>query len=103
MSLYPFDVHIAGKVAPDGKKYLAGFKRLLIMTNITEAKQQRALLLHYAWPIVDDISGTLPDTGDDKDCIKEIDVLNAYFILQANTAFEEYNLSQAKQQQQRNY
>ncbi|XP_028406801.1 uncharacterized protein LOC114529243 [Dendronephthya gigantea] len=95
----PFDVHIDGNIGPRWKKYLARFEQLLIATNITEAKQQHALLLHYAGPAVDEIFDTLPDTGEDKDCKKAIDALNTYFIPQANTAFEEYNFRQAKQQQ----
>ena len=93
-----FDVHLDGSVGPRWKKWLARFERLLIVTNITEAKHQRALLLHYAGPAVDEIFDTLPDTGEAKDYKKAIDALNAYFIPQVNTAFEEYNFREAKQQ-----
>ena len=94
----PFDVHVDGNVGPRWKKWLTRFERLLIATNITETKQQRALLLHYAGPAVDEIFDTLPDTGEDKDYKAAVDALNAYFIPQANSAFEEYNFRQAKQQ-----
>ena len=94
----PFDVHVDGNVGPRWKKWLTRFERLLIATNITETKQQRALLLHYAGPAVDEIFDTLPDTGVDKDYKTAVDVLNAYFIPQGNSAFEEYNFRLAKQQ-----
>ena len=55
-------------------------------------------MLHYAGPAVDEIFDTLPDTGEDKDYKAAVDALNAYFIPQANSAFEEYNFRQAKQQ-----
>lgn len=94
----PFDVHFDGNVGPRWKKWLARFDRLLVGTNITEAKQQRALLLHYAGPDVDEIFDTLSDTGEAKDYQKAVDALNTYFIPQVNTAYEEYNFRQAKQQ-----
>ena len=40
---------------------------LYIAMNIEEKKQQRAMLLHFAGPSVDEIFGTLPDTGEAKD------------------------------------
>ena len=73
-----------------------------IATNITETKQQRALFLHYAGPAVDEIFDTLPDTGENMDYKAAVDALNAYFIPQANSAFEEYNFCQAKQQRGEN-
>ena len=94
----PFNVHIDGNVGPRWKKWLTRFERLLIATNVTEAKQQRALLLHYAGPAVDEIFDTLPNTGEDKDYKAAVVALNAYFIPQANSIFEEYNFRQAKQQ-----
>ena len=93
----PFDVHIDGNVGPRWRKWLTRFERLLIATNITEAKQQRALLLHYAGPAVDEIFDTLPNTGQDTDYKAAVVALNAYFIPQANSTFE-YNFRQAKQQ-----
>ena len=76
----PFDVNVDGNVGPRWRKWLTRFERLLIGTNITETKQQRALLLHYAGPAVDEIFDTLPDTGVDKDYKTVVDVLNAYFL-----------------------
>ncbi|CAB3982995.1 Gag-Pro-Pol poly [Paramuricea clavata] len=70
----------------------------IIATNITEAKQKRALLLHYAGPAVDKIFDTLSDTGEDKDYKEAVDALNAYFLPQVNSTFKEYNFRQAKQQ-----
>ncbi len=94
----PFDVHADGNVGPRWKKWLTRFERLLVATNVTEPKQQRALLLHYAGPSVDDIFDTLSDTGEDKDYKTAVDALNAYFMPKVNSAFEEYNFRQAKQQ-----
>ena len=55
------------------------------------------MLLHFAGPSVDEIFDTLPDTGEAKDYDKAVEALNAYFIPQINTAYEEYNFRQAKQ------
>ena len=65
--------------------------------NIEEKKQQRAMLLHFAGPAVDEIFVTLPDTDEAKDYDKAVEALNAYLIPQINTAYEEYNIRQAKQ------
>ncbi|CAB4023306.1 Hypothetical predicted protein [Paramuricea clavata] len=86
-----FDVHVDGNVGPRWKKWLTRFERLLIATNITEAKQKRALLLHYAGPAVDEIFDTLSDTGEDKDYKKAVDALNAYFLPQVNSDIDAYN------------
>ena len=97
----PFDVHVDGNVGPRWKKWLTRFERLLIATNITETKQQRALLLHYAGPAVDEIFDTLPDTGEDKDYKAAVDALNAYLSLKPiqhskNTTFVKQNNNTAK-------
>ena len=41
--------------------------------NITDKKQQRAMLLHFAGPAVDEIFDTLSDTGEAKDYDKAIE------------------------------
>ncbi|CAB4019571.1 Hypothetical predicted protein [Paramuricea clavata] len=66
-------------------------------TNITETKQQRALLLHYAGPAVEEVFDTLPDTGVDKDYKAAVDVLNAYFILSLKLTQHSKNTTFAKQ------
>ena len=93
----PFDAHADGNTGQRWKKWLGRFERLLIAMNIEEKKQQRAMLLHFAGPAVDEIFDTLPDTGEAKDYDKAVEALNAYFIPQINTAYEEYNFRQAKQ------
>ena len=95
----PFDVHADGNTGHRWKKWLGRFERLLVAMNITDKKQQRAMLLHFAGPAVDEIFDTLPNTGEAKDYDKAIEALNAYFIPHVNTAFEEYNFRQAKQNQ----
>jgi hypothetical protein len=54
---------------------------------------------YYISPAVDEIVDTLSDTGEAKDYDKATGALNAYFIPHVNTAFEEYNFRQAKQNQ----
>jgi hypothetical protein len=95
----PFDVHADGNTGHRWKKWLGRFERLLVAMNITDKKQQRAMLLHFAGPAVDEIFDTLSDTGEAKDYDKAIEALYAYFIPHVNTAFEEYNFRQAKQNQ----
>ena len=95
----PFDVHADGNTGLRWKKWLGRFERLLVAMNITDKKQQRAMLLHFAGPAVDEIFDTLSATGEAKDYDKAIEALNAYFIPHVNTAFEEYNFRQAKQNQ----
>ena len=67
--------------------------------GITDDKQKRALLLHYAGPSVDEIFDTLDNTGEDKDYKKAIDKLTEYFSPQTNIAYEVYNFRQAKQKE----
>ena len=93
----PFDAHADGNTGQRWKKWLSRFERLLIAMNIEEKKQQRAMLLHFAGPAVGEIFETLPDTGEAKDYDKAVEALNAYFIPQTNTTYEEYSFRQAKQ------
>ena len=66
--------------------------------NMTVPKRKRALLLHSAGPGVDEISDTLPDTGDDNDYAKAVEKLNGQFSPQTNIAYEVYNFRQKKKQ-----
>ena len=93
----PFDAHADGNTGQCWKKWLSRFERLLVAMNIEEKKQQRAMLLHFAGPAVDEIFETLPDTGEAKDYDKAVEALNTYFIPQVNTAYEEYNFRETKQ------
>ena len=68
----PFDVHADGNTGLRWKKWLGRFERLLVAMNITDKKQQRAMLLHFAGPAVDEIFDTLSDTGEAKDYDKAI-------------------------------
>jgi hypothetical protein len=63
----PFDVHADGNTGHRWKKWLGRFERLLVAMNITDKKQQRVMLLHFAGPAVDEIFDTLSDIGEAKD------------------------------------
>ena len=88
----PFDAHADGNTGQRWKKWLGRFERLLIAMNIEGKRQQRAMLLHFAGPAVDEIFETLPDTGEAKDYDKAVEALKGYFIPQVNTAYEEYTV-----------
>jgi hypothetical protein len=58
----------------------------LLAANITDAKQQRALLLYVAGPAVHKIFNTLTDTGTDyKTAVEKLD---SYFQPQKNVIYE---------------
>ena len=65
--------------------------------GIEDAKQKRALLLHYSGPEVNKIFDTLEDTGEDKDYKKAVKKLTAHFNPQVNTTYEVYNFRKAQQ------
>ena len=65
--------------------------------GIEDAKQKRALLLHYSGSEVDEIFDTLEDTGEDKDYKKAVEKLTAHFNPQVNTTYEVYNFRKAQQ------
>ena len=98
-SFPPFDVHADGNAGPRWKRWLGRLERILIGKNITVAKRKQALLLHYAGPDVDEIFGTLPNTGDDGDYDTAVAKLNEYFSPQVNTTYEVYNFRQTKQKE----
>ena len=68
--------------------------------KITDKKQKRAMLLHYAGPSVDEIFDTLEDTGDEDDYDKAVEKLNDYFKPKANVTYEVYIFRQAKQKEE---
>ena len=86
-----FQVHLDGNVGPRWKKWLARFENLIVGMGIEEAKQKRALLLHYSGPEVDEIFDTLEGTGEDKDYKTAVEKLTAHFNPQVNTTYEVYN------------
>ena len=93
----PFQVHLDGNVGPRWKKWLARFENLIVGMGNEDAKQKRALLLHYSGPEVDEIFDTLEDTGEDKDYTKAVEKLTAHFNPQVNTTYEVYNFRKAQQ------
>ena len=57
--------------------------------GIEDAKQKRAVLLHYSGPEVDEIFDTLEDTGEDKDYKKAVEKLTAHFTGGPSARWEE--------------
>ena len=65
-SLAPFDVHTdPSSVNLRWKKWLRRFEDAMVGFDITDAKRQRALLLHYGGEQLHDLFDTLSDTGKD--------------------------------------
>ena len=93
----PFQVHLDGNVGPTWKKWLARLQNVIVGVGIEDAKQKRALLLHYSGPEVDEIFDTLEDTGEDKDYKKAVEKLTTHFNPQVNTTYEVYNFREAQQ------
>ena len=95
---FPPFVEIDQNPGPQWGKWLGRFERLMIAMGITESRRQRALLLHYAGPRVDEIFDTLSDVGEDTDYDKAVDALNKYFNPKSNSLYETYVFRQAKQE-----
>ena len=91
-----FQVHLDGNLGPRWKKWLAKFENLIVGMGITDAKQKRALLLHYSGPEVDEIFNTLEDTGEDEDYKTAVEKLTAHFNPQVNTTYEVFNFRKAR-------
>ena len=68
------------------QKYVKRLDNLFVAFNITDDKQQRALLLHYSGPEVMDIFETLGDTGSDYSSAKEH--LTEHFSPQRNIEYD---------------
>ena len=92
-----FQVHLDGNVGHRWKKWLARFDNLIVGMGIEDAKQKRALLLHYSGPEVDEIFDTLENTGEEKDHKTAVEKLTAHFNPQVNTTYEVYNFRKAQQ------
>ena len=92
-----FSVHTdTGSTGPRWEKYV---KRLEIMFDaftVTEDKQKRALLLHYAGEEVMDVFDTLPDTGADYKTAH--DKLQAYFSPKRNIEYERFMFRETTQE-----
>eukprot|EP00919_Chromeraceae_sp_WS-2016_P022246 GHVR01052905.1.p1 GENE.GHVR01052905.1~~GHVR01052905.1.p1 ORF type:complete len:116 (+),score=14.12 GHVR01052905.1:213-560(+) len=82
-------------VAVRWTKWIAKFENYLLLMNIEEVKQQRALLLHFAGDRIYDIFGTISDTGDDFNKAKE--ALDKYFKPTKNTDYSVYLFRQEMQ------
>jgi hypothetical protein len=67
----------------------------LKVSNVTDKKRQRALLLHLAGPEVQEVFEILSDTGDDY--ATALEKLDAYFKPQKNIPFERHMFRQATQ------
>jgi len=83
-----FQVYLDGNVGPRWKKWLVRFENLIVRMGIADAKQKRALLLHYSGPEVDKIFNTLEDTGEDEDYKTAVKKLTAHFNPQVNTTYK---------------
>ncbi len=66
-----------------------------MVVNITDDKQQRAILLYQAGPATQDIFDTLPDTGDDYGTAQT--KLDEYFSPKKNVDYEIFQFRQAAQ------
>ncbi len=74
-------------------------KGLFMTDDVAAAVRQRrrALLLHHAGTDVQDVFATLPNTGGPVEYDTAVAALNAYFVLQVNTAFARQSFHQIAQ------
>ncbi|KAI0210788.1 hypothetical protein LSAT2_004428 [Lamellibrachia satsuma] len=79
------------------EKWLSRFKRLLIISKITEPTDKRAWLLHFVGESVNDIFDTIPDNGTDAEFDKAVDKLNDYFKPHVNREYEVFKFHQCEQ------
>ena len=77
------------------RKYVNRLENLFVAFKVTDNKQQRALLLHYAGPEVMDIFETLSETGSTYESGK--DALTTYFEPHKNIEYERFVFREAKQ------
>ena len=92
----PFDPH--GEPATVNQRWIAWLQSLEIFitaSGVTNAAQQRAVLLHCAGPQVRTIFNTLPDTGNDYTTAKT--KLNEYFAPIQNVPYNRHMFRQAVQ------
>lgn len=89
-----FDIH-SGNTGARWPKYIRPLENVFVAFNVTENKQKRALLLHYAGEEVMDVFDTLGDTRTDYDTAKT--KLNAYMAPKRNVEYEQFVFREAKQ------
>jgi len=77
-------------------KWVKGLEYFLTVSNFTDKKQKRAVLLHLAGAEVQTIFETLNDTGEDYDAA--LAKLNEYFVPKKNIPFERHTFRQAVQE-----
>ena len=69
-------------------QWIEWFNTFLIASNIKDPSRKRALLLHQVGPEVHEIFKTLPDTGDEKDFDKALQVLTKHFEMEKNRIYQ---------------
>ena len=69
-------------------KWQRRFEDAMIGFDITSAKRQRALLLHFGGEDLQDVFETLDNTGTVDEIIPALDALTAYFTPKKNTVYE---------------
>ena len=93
---FEFDSADTTNVGLKWQKWVLRFENFTVAYDINADPRKKALLLHFAGPIVHDIYETLsPDTIGDNyaDTLK---VLNDYFLPKKNVEFEIYKFRQTK-------
>ena len=66
----------------------------LVVVNVKDEAQQRALLLYQAGEATQEILESLADTGENDDCRKAIDKLEEYFSPRKNVNYEIFQFRQ---------
>ena len=95
--LPPFDpLNDPSSLSQRWKSWTKRFKTYVAALNITDDKQQRALLLYQAGPETQEIFETLTETGEDYKTAQE--KLDAYFSPKKNVDYEIFQFWQAIQQ-----
>ena len=95
--LPPFDpLNDPSSLSQRWKSWTKRFKTYVAALNITDDKQQRALLLYQAGPETQEIFETLTETGEDYKTAQE--KLDAYFSPKKNVDYEIFQFRQAVQQ-----
>lgn len=69
-------------------KWVYGFKTYIAAAGVTDDNQKRALLLHCSGESVQEVSDTLPNTGESFD--EALVALDAYFKPKQNKHFERH-------------
>ncbi|XP_070579289.1 uncharacterized protein [Ptychodera flava] len=100
-SIPSFSVHTdTGSIGPRWEKYVRKIENTFVAFKVTDDKQKRALLLHYAGDEVSDISDTLSDTGVDYKTAR--DKLQSYFLPKRNIEYERFRFRETMQDKDEN-